>query len=97
MCVRACVFKMYLLKAYSPVNQLHRVTSVLFAKSNLTEVEYNTKHTHFTNIKRMNICLCAESAYVHVYISMCTFRAFVSGALFVGTPNCLSALVRLTG
>ena len=30
--------------------QPHRVTSGLFAKSNLTQVEYNTKHAQFTNV-----------------------------------------------
>ena len=29
----------------------HRVTSGLFTKSNLTQVEYNKKHAHFTNVK----------------------------------------------
>ena len=29
----------------------HRVTPGLFTKSNLTKVEYNTKHAHFTNVK----------------------------------------------
>ena len=42
----------YLLKAYSPVNP-HRVTSELLTKSNLTEVEYNKKHAHFTNVRHI--------------------------------------------
>ena len=34
----------------------HRVTSgPLSTKSNLTEVEYNTKQAHFTNVKQRNI------------------------------------------
>ena len=32
-------------------SQPHRVPSGLFTKSNLTEVEHNTKHAHFTNVK----------------------------------------------
>ena len=43
-----------LLKAYKP-SQPHRVTSGLCTKSNLTEVEYNTKHAHFPNKKYINI------------------------------------------
>ena len=46
----------YLLKAYSyrPVNCTGwYITSGLFTKSNLTEVEYNTNHAHCTNIKRI--------------------------------------------
>ena len=39
----------YLLETYSTVNQPHRVTSRFFTKSNLTEVEYNTKRAHSTN------------------------------------------------
>ena len=31
--------------------QLHRATSGLFTKSNLTQVEYSTKHVHFTIYK----------------------------------------------
>ena len=40
---------------YLQPSQPHRVTSGLFTKSNLTEVEYNTKHAHFTNVKHINI------------------------------------------
>ena len=36
-------------------SQPHRVTSGLFTKSNLTQVEYNTKHAHFKNVKHINI------------------------------------------
>ena len=38
-------------------SQPHRVTPGLFTNSNLTQVEYNTKHAHFTftNIKHINI------------------------------------------
>ena len=37
----------YLLKAYSPVNRTGSPQG-LFTKSNVTQVEYNTKHAHFT-------------------------------------------------
>ena len=40
----------YLLKAHSPGTP-HRVTSGRFTKSNLAEVENNTKHARFTNVK----------------------------------------------
>ena len=36
-------------------HQPHRVTSWLFTKSNLTQIEYNTKHAHFTNLKHIYI------------------------------------------
>ena len=31
------------------------VTSELVTTSNLTEVKYNTKHAHFTNVKHINM------------------------------------------
>ena len=40
----------YLLKAYRLVNP-HRVTSGLLTSSNLAQVEYNTKHAHYINVK----------------------------------------------
>ena len=39
------------MKAYSPVNRTGSPSSGLFTKSNLTQVEYNTKHAHFYNHK----------------------------------------------
>ena len=33
----------------------HRVTSGLFTKLTLTEVENNTRHAYFTNVKHINI------------------------------------------
>ena len=39
----------YLLKAYRPVDR--SVTSGIFTKSNLTQVEYNTERARFTNVK----------------------------------------------
>ena len=44
----------YSLKAYNP-RQPHRVTSGFFKNSNLTQVEYNTKQAHFTNVKHINM------------------------------------------
>ena len=41
------------MKAYSPVNRAG--SPHLFTKSNLTEVEYNRKHAHFTYVKHINI------------------------------------------
>ena len=39
------------MKAYSPVNRTWSPRHGFLLKSNITEVEYNTKHTHFTNVK----------------------------------------------
>ena len=36
-------------------SQQHRLTSGLFTTSNLADVEYNTKHAHFTKVKHINI------------------------------------------
>ena len=36
-------------------SQPHRVTSGLFTNSNLAQVEYNTKHAHYINVKHTNI------------------------------------------
>ena len=33
-----------------PPRQPHRVTSGFLTSSNLTQVEYNTKHAHYTNV-----------------------------------------------
>ena len=44
----------YLFICWRP-SQQHMVTSGLFTESNLTEVEYNTKHAHFTHVKQINI------------------------------------------
>ena len=35
--------------------QPYRVASGLFTRLNLTQVEYNTKYAHFTNVKHINI------------------------------------------
>ena len=37
---------------YDYPRQPHRVTSGLFTKSNLTQVEHNTKHAHFTSLRK---------------------------------------------
>ena len=34
--------------------QPHRVTSGLFTRSNLTQIEYNATHAHHTNVKHIN-------------------------------------------
>ena len=44
---------MYLMNSYSPVNRTGS-PQWLFATSNFTGVEYNTKHAHFTNVKHQN-------------------------------------------
>ena len=45
-------FYFILLKAYTLYpRQPHRVTPGLFNQTNLTSVEYNTKHAHLTNVK----------------------------------------------
>ena len=35
-------------------HQLHRVTSTLFTSSNRTQVECNTKHAYYTDVKHIN-------------------------------------------
>ena len=42
----------YLLKSDSPVNR-----TGLFTQSNLTQVDYNTTHARFTNVKHINILI----------------------------------------
>ena len=47
--------KIYLIIEDLIPSQPHRVISGIFTKSNLTEVEYDAKHVHFTNVKHINI------------------------------------------
>ena len=43
----------------------HRITSGMFTKSNLTQVEHNTKHAQFTNVNHLNII--RKSLWYHSY------------------------------